>query len=63
MYDTVFELQMLRTLHPELLSDDAERPWPAGTRRSRIARPREPVTTRRLFARVPRFAPTRARVA
>ena len=61
MYDTLMDIQMLRTLNPGLLSYDAEHPWTAGTRRGRATRPHKPLTTRRMFGLVPRFASVRAR--
>ena len=60
MYDTIFELQMLRTIRPELFSYEPER-GNTGIRRSRRSGPRRRLTTRRLFGLVPRFALARAR--
>ena len=63
MYDTSFELQMLRTLHPTLLSTTKTAAVISGARRAAAARPRNSLTTRRLFGLVQRFAAARARDA
>jgi hypothetical protein len=62
MYDTIFELQMLKTLRPDLLSYDGENRRFAGTQRSRATRSRQR-TTRGLLGMVPRFARPRVRSA